>query len=324
MSKPISRQLSVYPQRLACLLLCLGAIACGSTTGDLRAGAGAGDSPGGSAGQSTGGTSGAGGSKPTGAGAGGESAASGGRAGASGSGSGGSGADASAGMGGKGSGVDLGYCPGQMPRDGYAACATDADCTGSTSLCRDQPYSGAGLCGACFQPTPPCTDDAGCSPGVCAPYTHPCACSSGLKACVSACTATSCPSDQQCASGHCVPRSCMSDWTCEAGYRCAAAGAATKDSHGCEPIPCTDGYTCPSGTTCDAASASKDQRGCVVIHCSQPGGYVCPTNDDCVVGSPGSGCVLRKCKASSDCACGTCRNGSCADQPGICLSPPPP
>jgi hypothetical protein len=252
-------------------------------------------------------------------------AAIGGRGGMANAGGGGSGAFSGTG-GNKGSGVELGYCPGQVPPQGYAACATDADCSGSTPLCRDEQYSGAARCGACYAPAMPCTDDAACANGICGPFTNPCACSAGMSECTAACTATSCAYDEQCASsGHCVPKSCTAGWTCPMNDRCAATGATGADPHGCAPVPCAEGYTCPSGSACSAdASASRDPHGCVAIHCSQSSGSVCPVNWQCLASLPGSGCAIRKCNTSSDCDCGTCRQGICGNRPGICLPFPPP
>jgi len=321
MNEPLSPEVSRFPWGFACVILFVGVGACGSSGGDQHPVVLAGDNAGGASGQSSGGTSaGSSGSKATGAGAGGTNSRGGG---SSGTGNGESGTGG--GTGGKGSSVAVGYCPGETPRSGYAACATDADCSGSTPLCRNEPYSGAGLCGACYRPTVECTDDASCGSGVCAPYTNSCSCSPNLRECAAACTATSCTSDEECAnSGHCVSRSCTNGWTCQAGYRCNTAGASA-DTHGCEPVLCTSGYSCPTGYICSAAgAASVDPHGCLVIHCSQPGGVVCPTNSECVATSPGPGCEIRKCKTSSDCECGTCRSGFCASRPGICLPQPPP
>jgi hypothetical protein len=328
MNEPISRSSSLQRHGFACALWCVGISACGASTTDRHPEGGAGDNPAGASHRSAGGTSsGSGGSQPAAEDAGGSSGGSDESSGA------GSGAAAtiggSGGMGGTGGGkepgVELGYCPGEVPRSGYAPCATDANCSGSTPLCRNEPYSGSGLCGACFQPPEPCTSDASCAAGVCAPFTDPCACSAGLRICVAACTATSCASDEECASsGHCVPRSCAADWTCQQGYRCSTPEAGSADKHGCEPVLCTDGYTCPSGFTCSPeVRASRDPHGCSAIHCSEPDGYVCPVNRDCVASSPGNGCVTRQCKISSDCECGTCRGGTCANGPGICLPLPP-
>jgi len=69
--------------------------------------------------------------------------------------------------------------------------------------------------------------------------------------------------------------------------------------------------------------AAMYAHGCAVIDCSQTGGYVCPTNTDCSATPPNSRCVTRKCTTSSDCECGTCLAGSCANRPRICVPPTP-
>ncbi len=316
---------SVRAQSLVGALLCLITAACGSTGTDQQPRVGADDSRG-AAGQDSGASGGASGSKATG-GVGNASGASGGagaKSGADASGGSNAGSGAFSGTGGKGSSIEFGYCPGEKD-SGYLPCATEADCSSPTPLCRDEPYSGAGRCGACRLPPHPCTDDTSCGGEVCVPFTDPCACSPTQGQCSSACTATSCASDEQCSStGHCVAKSCTSDWTCQPGYRCAAAVTTGTDKHGCEPVPCASGYACPSGSTCSTdASVARDPHGCAAIHCGQPGAAACPVNTDCVTNAQGSGCITRKCKTSNDCDCGTCRSGTCANRPGVCLPPPP-
>jgi len=312
--------MSPRPWLSAILPLCvLTSTACGSSTAASANAADHGDP--GAAGSASGGVANGGGAAGNPA----VGGAASGRGGMPNAGGGGSGAFSGAG-GKNGSGIELGYCPGQAPLQGYAACASDDDCSGSTPLCRDEQYRGAPQCGLCYSPTKPCTDDAACANGICGPFTNPCACSSGMGECTAACTATSCAFDEQCASsGHCGPQSCTAGWTCLAGYRCAATGVAGADPHGCAPVPCAEGYTCPSGTTCSAdTSASRDPHGCAAIHCSQSGGSVCPVNFECIPSSSGSGCAIKKCKTSNDCDCGTCRQGTCANRPGMCFSFPPP
>ena len=81
-----------------------------------------------------------------------------------------------------------------------------------------------------------------------------------------------------------------------------------------------EGYTCGAGFVCNGDAATY-AHGCAVIDCSQTAGYVCPTNTDCSATPPNSRCVTRKCTTSSDCQCGTCLDGSCANRPRICLPP---
>ena len=301
-------------RQLSLVFLVLVGASCNGSTGSADGGGtgGASDGTGGAGASGSGGTGGQGGQ-----------GGSAGQLGVGGHGSGSGGSTGSGGSGGaKGSGIVLLYCPGETQWTGYTLCATAADCTAGMPNCQSAPYGST--CGTCSRPTSPCAVDTDCTTGVCAPFTGPCSCQGGLLGCAAACTATSCPSDQQCAtSGHCVPRPCTGNWTCDAGFRCNA-GAAGADVHGCEPVPCGGGFACPTGFLCGAdAGASKDQHGCSIVHCGQTGGYVCPANADCSATQTGSGCVTRKCKISSDCQCGTCILGNCAIRPDICLPPPP-
>lgn len=119
MHEPIVQLRSLSGWRFAGALVCVGVAGCGSSGSTHNLGVGASDHPGGSSGQSGGGTSaGSGGRQQSGAGG-----SGGGGAGTSGTGNGGSGA-VSGTAGSTGSGVELGYCPGEMPRSGYAPCAT--------------------------------------------------------------------------------------------------------------------------------------------------------------------------------------------------------
>jgi len=316
MNESISRVFSLFRQGFAFALLSASVAACGSSGSDQHSRVGASDNAGDVAGRSNGGSA---GNNAAGAGA-----ASGGGA-ASANQAGNSGTGGSGGVGDRSDqGPEPGYCPGESAVG--TPCVSDADCSGFTPLCREKPYTGSGVGPVCNPPTmAPCTDDASCGSGICVSSPSAASCPP-VRACVPACTATSCGADDECASnGHCVPKACPTNWSCPADYRCAAAGATGADIHGCQPVPCTEGYTCANGYSCSAAaSAPKDVHGCAVIQCSQPGALACPTNSDCVPSSlPGSGCVVRRCTTSSDCECGTCIGGMCANRPWMCVQLPP-
>lgn len=250
--------------QLAAVTWVVMAFGCGGVTNGLGVGNGGASGTGGLAGSSGfAGTSGDGGSSGSG-------------------GSGGTGGSAGSG----------GACPGySRPSSGTATCRSDTDCKDLT-MCVPPGDSLPG-CGTCQTPVRECEPSTGCPNNeVCFEYQPPCPCYSGLSSrCQARCTATSCPSGEQCASsGLCEPTSCKAGYACPTGSRCAPA-STDSDPHGCQPIPCTQGFACPENTRC--TSTTTDNHGCVVLSC----------------------------KRDTDCDCGACVNGACAAGPGICVAP---
>lgn len=343
----------------------------GASSGGVGNG-GAGSGGTGSGGVVTGGTSGggassggvsSGGAKAGGSGSGGSNGggsggkATGGMTATGGAPSGGSGQDGGVGTGGTGGPV----CPGVTPwSPAYTPCRTMSDCTSPHNSCVESPPSSTvSTCGPtyCVYPAPQhqCTVDAECGSGkVCLAQATSDCCPLPSFVCAPACTATSCPADQQCGtSGKCEPTPCSAGFVCPSGTLCAPTragadghgcatmlcaegyacpsdsrcqtSASNADYHGCVPVRCTEGYTCPSDKRCQADASNADNHGCVFALCPD---VACPSNHECQpsqLNSDVHGCIPKTCSTDSDCDCGACirlgtgPKGQCAGQPYVCV-----
>jgi hypothetical protein len=303
--------------------------AAGSTSGASGQGGSGGDGAG-SAGRNAQGGSGSAGTG--GALAGGSGSGTGGRAGAAGSSAGEAGSSA------------LSCKKNQAPPSGR--CRTTTDCT-LGALCSPTPFIGG--CGASFVAMRLCETDTDCADGsVCLELATP-PCTMGTPTqCSAACTATSCPADERCASsGHCEPAPCDDGFDCALGRVCDP-GAPGVDFHGCRAADCTLAeISCPDDKTCHVEASNKDANGCAPKQC-KAGAWTCA--DDQVCGDPTiqdahgcrcasdatcgvdlicntvGYCSARPCMADDDCECGVCVNapaGQCVADFYYCALAPP-
>ena len=183
----------------------------------------------------------------------------------------------------------VGACPGFTLPAGATACHTNADCK------KDAPsfercYAPGDNIGCGCESPPDCTDDT-CGAGNACVANKATGCCSAKKVCQPACTATSC-----------LP-----------GESCGTKGA-------CEAIRCDAGFSCAAGMICQPDSQSADPHGCRAKDCTE--GSACRPDEICATQATGHVCMRKACVLDTDCSCGACMGGRCADGPGQCIRHP--
>jgi hypothetical protein len=213
---------------------------------------------------------------------------------------------------GNGSGSSVPACPGAVDLGRVLPCRSQQDC--SDGLCED-PHSVSVGCAGAAQPDD-CAQDGDCADGmVCVPSHAQC---EPRMQCVTRCVSGSCADGEQCGSdGKCVPSACGMAFACLSGQVCRPTSSGA-DAHGCVPASCSgDGFMCALGSQC-SGELGMDAHGCNVPRCDNGG--TCPQNLRCDATSPTpDGCTPLRCGHDSDCDCGACVMGVCANQPFECV-----
>ena len=187
-------------------------------------------------------------------------------------------------------------CKGQCDVSSATACKMP----GNTTVCQAESCSGG-------QHTP----ESVCSGSGTCPTQTPSTCSTGSCAtdnsgkCLGACTSTSCPTGQYCASaGNCLPKKGNGTGnTCATGAECVSTHCSSVDGICCDSDCTGQCQTCGNSTgTCTRVASGQPVGGraaCAGSTDATCGGRCNNTSDDCYFPPAGTSCLAATCTDSS-------------------------
>jgi hypothetical protein len=208
-----------------------------------------------------------------------------------------------------------GKCKGQCDGSSATACKMPGNTmvcqTETCSLGQHTPESVCNGTGTC-----PSQTASTCSSGSCA--------TDGSGKCLGACTSTSCPTGEYCAStGSCMPKKGNGPGnTCTTGAECTSTHCSSAEGICCDTDCTGQCLTCATGTCTRVASGQPvaGRAACTGSTDSTCGGRCDNTSDNCSYPPAGTSCLAATCTNSSTHQFAK----TCPGSGGACASPTPP